>query len=103
MTGKQTNARGVSRGRREQKFCHAEQINSTAIVLGKNVLTEPFLGDFFGDLAADPFVADEPPLVDDADVPRAIPMRTRKSTSDAAAMATTALSWTHAITSIFLN
>ena len=66
-----------------------------------HVLTEPFLGDFFGDFAAFvlpalPFVvADAPPEVD-----RAMPMRVRKSSSDTAAIETTALSWNHVRTSI---
>ena len=59
---------------------------------GDHVLTEPFLGDFFGDFfVALPFV-DE---VDDASPPlvlRATPIRMRNNRSEAAAMATTALS-----------
>ena len=67
------------------------------------MLTEPFLGD----LRAGDFAFDDPLVllaVSDLlppEVARATPIRMRKSISEAAAIATTALSWTQAMIMIF--
>ena len=66
------------------------------------MLTEPFLGD----LRAGDFAFDDPLVLAVSDllppeVARATPIRMRKSISEAAAIATTALSWTQAMIMIF--